>query len=260
MKKIDTSNIVENTRRQPFTKASYDHLQQAFQEVFTDILKGLTSDAAGVVLLHGCVDADPDADDYDISAGALLYQGEVFQIDAFIGSDAVLVPVLSIVTTYHADDPVKFTDNNDFNVHEIRKMKWTMAASGSGIADFDELVNFKEKIADNAESDVAVINGWGAFGGTVKLRRWGKVHSLQGSISPGDATDPIFLAVLPAGFSGPGLLAGIGKARIGAINGASCEIDFVGGSGFVATANEGTAKPAGANTDYYSFHLTWISI
>lgn len=257
MKKIDTSNIVENTRRQPFTKASYDHLQQAFQEVFTDILKGLTSDAAGVVVLHGCLDADPDADDYDISAGALLYQGEVFQIDAFVGSDAVQVPVLSIETTYHANDPVKFTDNNDFNVHEIRKMAWTMGASGSGIADFDELVSFKERIADYEDANIAPLNDWVAAGGSMKLRRWGKVHCLSGAIAPGDATSIIFMntSFFPAGFKSPFAGSAIGKRP----DGPSCQMDYNSGN-FSAYQNEGLVKPAGTNSDYYNFNFTWISV
>jgi hypothetical protein len=149
MKKIITSNIVENVRRQPFNKASFEHIQEAFQEVFADLLKGLTDNAAGVVVLHGCVDSDPDADDYDISAGAVLYNGEVFQVDAFVGSDASDVPVLSLVETYRAGDPVTFSDNNNYNVHQIRKLQWSMATAGSGIADFDELVRFKDVLNPN---------------------------------------------------------------------------------------------------------------
>lgn len=150
MKKILTSNIVENVRRQPFNKASLEHIQEAFQEVFADLLKGLTDNAAGVVVLHGCVDSDPDANDYDISAGAVLYNGEVFQVDAFVGSDATDVPVLSLVETYRAGDPVKFSDNNDYNVHVIRKLQWSMATAGSGIVDFDQLVRFKDTLKPNS--------------------------------------------------------------------------------------------------------------
>lgn len=150
MKKILTNNIVENVRRQPFNKASLEHIQEAFQEVFADLLKGLTDNAAGVVVLHGCIDSDPDANDYDISAGAVLYNGEVFQVDAFTGSDATDVPVLTLVETYRTGDPVKFSDNNDYNVHVVRKLAWSMAAAGSGIADFDEVVRFKDTIKPNS--------------------------------------------------------------------------------------------------------------
>jgi hypothetical protein len=150
MKKILTSNIVENVRRQPFNKASLEHIQEAFQEVFADLLKGLTDNAAGVVVLHGCVDSDPDADDYDFSAGAVLYNGEVFQVDAFTGSDASDVPVLTLSETFRAGDPVTFSDNNNYNVHAIRKLVWGMATAGSGIADFDELVRFKDVLKPNS--------------------------------------------------------------------------------------------------------------
>lgn len=149
MKKIDTSNIIENTRRQPFNKASYEHIQEAFQEVFADIMKGLTDSAAGVVVLHGCVDSDAGATAWNISAGAALYNGEVFAIDAFVGSHVSDVPVLSIETTYRAGDPVTFSDNNTFSVHQIRKLKWAMGVSGTGIVDFSAVKRFKDWIRPN---------------------------------------------------------------------------------------------------------------
>ena len=147
MKKILTNNIVEDVRRQPFNKASLEHIQESYNEVIADIMKALTDNATGVVVLHGLVDSDGGATSWNISAGAVLYNGEVFQVDAFVGSDPSDVPVLVLDETYRAGDPVKFSDNNEYNVHVIRKLKFEMAGTGTGIADFEELVryNFTKK-------------------------------------------------------------------------------------------------------------------
>lgn len=150
MKKISTTNIVENTRRQPFNKASLEHIQEAFQEVFSNIMKGLTSDVGGVVILHGCADSNSGATDWDITAGAVLYNGEVFDVLASgLLSHGSQVPVLSIETTYRTGDPVTFSDNNTFNVHEIRKLKWALGVSGTGLADFADLKRLGDVIRPN---------------------------------------------------------------------------------------------------------------
>lgn len=162
MKKILTDNIIENTRRQPFNKASLEHIQEAFLEVFTSFLKQFTEDTANYFRLHGLVDSDGSSTAWDISAGAVYFNGEVFQVDGFVGTDPVDVPVLTIATTYRAGDPVKFSDNNDFNVHEIRKMVITLGAPGSGDVNFSSLQQFGQswvtspRISSNAVDNTKV--------------------------------------------------------------------------------------------------------
>lgn len=140
MKRILTNNIVENTRRQPFNKASLEHIQEGFIEIFTALVKNFTENTTDYFRLHGLVDSDADPTDWDISAGAVWFDGEVYLVDAFAGSHGSDVPVLTIDTTYRAGDPVTFSDNNTFNVHEIKKMVITLAASGSGDVDYEDLL------------------------------------------------------------------------------------------------------------------------
>lgn len=149
MKKILTNNIIEDTRRQPFNKISYEHIQEAFQEVFNEILKGITDNVGGTHALYGCIDSDISATGWAISEGAIFYNGEVFQIPLFVGSHATNVPVLNIVSTFRAGDPVTFSDNNTFNVHQVRTMAWTMGASGSGLLNFSSLTRFKKTIGES---------------------------------------------------------------------------------------------------------------
>lgn len=136
MKKIDTSNIALGVRRQGFTKGSLDHLQEGISESLTDLIKGLTSQTASVVALFGVVNSGSGLN-YNISAGSLFYNGEDYTIPVFVGTaSAGQVPVLSIVSTPRAGDPVKFSDGNSFNVNLIRTMQWSFGASGSGLSDY----------------------------------------------------------------------------------------------------------------------------
>jgi len=157
MKKILSANIVENVRRQPFNKASLEHIQEAFTEVFADIMKGITDSSSGLIVLHGCVDSDAGATAWNISAGAIMYNGEIYKIDAFVGTHGSQVPVLSVVTSYRAGDPVKFSDNNDYNVHAIYKLQWALGVSGSGLADFSQVKRLRDTI--NPGSVKAVNDG-----------------------------------------------------------------------------------------------------
>lgn len=140
MKRVLTSNIQENLRRQPFNKATLEHLQEAFQEITASILQHFVeSTGSGTFLrLYGLINSGVGTS-YDISAGAVLYNGEVYQVPAFSGSHSTNVPVLNFVTEYRAGDPVTFTDNNQFNVHEINRMEISLGAPGSGAVDFSQL-------------------------------------------------------------------------------------------------------------------------
>lgn len=140
MKRVLTNNIQENVRRQPFSKATLEHIQEAFQEVLASILQHIAeSTTVGTFLrLHGLINSG-EGTDYNISAGAVMYLGEVYQVPAFVGSHESNVPVLSFVTEYRAGDPVTFTDNNQFNVHEVKRMQISLGAPGSGDVDFSAL-------------------------------------------------------------------------------------------------------------------------
>ena len=85
MKKILTNNIVENVRRQPFSKTSIDHLQEAFTEVLVSMMQMLNSNLSNTYRLHGLINSGSGSD-YNISAGAVYLNGEVYQVDAFIGT------------------------------------------------------------------------------------------------------------------------------------------------------------------------------
>lgn len=105
-----------------------------------------------------------------------------------------------------------------------------------------------------------LINGWTAVGGSVIIRRYGKVHTLSGSLSPGSASDPQFLSGLPSGYVVPsdGLVIGKAKSVVGALSGAIADVYISSGNSYMV-ASGGEAVPTGVGTDYYSFTISWIS-
>ena len=143
MKKLDLSNIEEGVRLLGAVKATFDHIQEAYTDIFKDLISALIAESTSIVVLHGCINTGTGLT-YNISAGAIFYQGEVFAIPAFAGTaSGGQVPILSIVTTYRTEDPVIYSDGNSFNTHAIRSMIWVFGASGSGISDFSGVVTLK---------------------------------------------------------------------------------------------------------------------
>lgn len=145
MKKVDTSQIVAGLRRLGATKATFDHMQEAYTEALASVITGLAG-SAGVTALFGCINSGSGSN-YNISAGSVYYGGEVYDVPLFAGSaGGGQVPVLILQTTYRAGDPVRYSDGSDQNTHSIRKLTWSFGAPGSGLADFSALVTLKLRI------------------------------------------------------------------------------------------------------------------
>jgi hypothetical protein len=139
MKQVLTTNIVAGVRGLVGSKQTLAHLQEALQEITASILKNFTENTTNYFRMHGLVDSDGSPTAWNISAGSVYFNGEVFQVDAFVGTHGSNVPVLVLETTYRTGDPVKYSDNNEFNTHEIRKLKLQMGATGSGLVDYSAL-------------------------------------------------------------------------------------------------------------------------
>lgn len=144
MRKLDTQYIT-NTISQPIKGGTLVHLQVAYQEALDALARnivGVSVDNTKLYVLFGCVNTGTYPA-YNISGGAIFYNGEVFLVDAVAftatGSN---VAVASIATTYNVTnaDPVTFTDGVAHNVHQIRKIVFAAGASGSGLSDISGLL------------------------------------------------------------------------------------------------------------------------
>lgn len=143
MRKVDVSSV-NSTTGMPVKSGTIDHLQLAYQEVLTSIAKNLIgrdNDTTRAYILFGLVNSGSTGS-MNVSAGAVYFNGEVFLVDAFTLTVAQTA-VASIATTYYSTnaDPVTFTDGVQRNVHQIRKITFSDAASGSGLFDFGDMVN-----------------------------------------------------------------------------------------------------------------------
>ena len=128
----------------PVKGGTLDHLQFAYQEALNAIARNLIGrdiDNTRGYILFGCINTGSAAV-MNVTAGAIYYNGEVFLVDAF-NLNVSQAAVAGIATSYYQTnaDPVTFTDGVQRNVHEVRKIVFTNAASGSGLFDFNNMVN-----------------------------------------------------------------------------------------------------------------------
>lgn len=139
MKKINTSNVTGSSR-QPLLGRSISHLNEGIVESFVSVFKAMMLDGYttnDVVIMHGCVNSGSTSgagNPFNVTAGAVYYNDEIYQVDAITGVfSGTNVLVANLSTTYQIGDPVTMTDGSTKNVHEIKKVVISQAASGSGI-------------------------------------------------------------------------------------------------------------------------------
>ena len=177
MKKIKTTDITVSSAM-PLKKGSLDHLQAAYTETIQDVNKAYwAGDRVGTqpMALHGLINSGSGST-YTISAGALMLDtyAEVFRCDAqtvVVNVGQVLVG--NIVTTYLTAtdaDPVEFSDSTTNNVHEIRKIVWSSAASGSGTLNYSDLY-FRNSFDDRAATLSGDLNTWTLGTGSVSYKQ-----------------------------------------------------------------------------------------
>lgn len=152
MKKVLSNNIATGVR-QPYTKVTHEWYNAMIAEAIVALGKGLIGDHSEFTVLYGCINTDsPDA---DISAGAIFYDGEIYLCPAFVDATITNDIVGTITTAYDSGDPVLFSDGNSYNVHQVKTIVWSDAASGSGDIDFAELRYYSGNIKTTFE-----IGGW----------------------------------------------------------------------------------------------------
>lgn len=141
MKKLITSSAV-GTIEQPVFPRTLQHLQEAYTEAIAAVVKNLTNYVDGTLqILFGCVITNAGAGVFNITEGAVFYNGEVYLVIAgTITCAGAEIPVWVIDTSYQAGDPVTLYDSmvpvSTANVHEIKLFKIVNAASGSGLFDY----------------------------------------------------------------------------------------------------------------------------
>lgn len=145
MKDINTS-LVTSTSRQPFHNWSLEHVQEGIKENDDSLVQGILNTmnisytTNDVIVLYGCVltgSYSGAGNPYAVTAGAVYYNGEVYQVDAVSGTiSGTNVLIGTVTTTYNANDPAQFSDGTMNNVHRIKKMVISQAGTGTGTKDY----------------------------------------------------------------------------------------------------------------------------
>jgi len=136
MKKISVNQIISVTRKQPFTGNSLKFLQDALDEDKAGIIKAFITQSIGSYslttpyVISGCVVSDAGK---DVTAGEIFYGGKYYETTAVNGTTNVAQFILT-KTQDAVADPLKFTNGDILNVHDIYKYVATDVASGG---DFD---------------------------------------------------------------------------------------------------------------------------
>lgn len=197
MKKVLSNNITA-TARQPYLQATHEHYNAAIQECVEALSKAVIADSSKPTILYGCINSNsPNA---DISAGAIYYNGEVYLCDAFVDASIANAIVGTITTTYAVVDPILFTDGSSHNVHQINKVVWSDAITGTGDFDFSELVTVNK--GELITGTISSANWGDESAGTNFYYRKGNFNKLiidtqiQKLSNPGTGT----IINLPAGF------------------------------------------------------------
>lgn len=166
MRKLITTDITTSIAM-PIKSGTLDHIQLAYKEAVGEAIKGLigSSYSTGIVYaLNGLVNSGSGST-FNISAGSVFYNGEVYLVDAVTvvasGSNTAVAVLDSTFFTGSNADGVQFTDGIVRNVHQIVKVKFQSGLIGSGIANYFDLVRINTNIPQLAltGSGIAVVSG-----------------------------------------------------------------------------------------------------
>lgn len=184
MKRLLTSNIAGNVG-QPIKSGTLEFLQDAYKELFDVALKaiqgGTITDSVPRVL-YG-VNNTGAGSNYVISAGAILYNGEVYLVPATsftAATGAVFVINTAYVTAANAD-PVTMTDGNTYSVHRVKTIHVVDGNSSTSgyIANFSDLVAFSfdwvTKTMDASDTSQSAIFTTGVY----RIKRQGNTLFLS---------------------------------------------------------------------------------
>lgn len=148
MKNLDVSSI-SNSNGMPVKQGVWQHIQSAYKEAIGEACKaffGNQYDATKAYILSGCNNAGTYPA-YNISAGSIFFNGEVYLVDAvnfsISGGNVAIATITETFYTGSQADPVEFTDGVNRNIHSIKKMSFSSGFSGSGASDFNTMIDLK---------------------------------------------------------------------------------------------------------------------
>lgn len=186
MNNILTNSISDPNKEQPFLGPSLNFLQGANKDMINAIMLNLIGpsySASTVYILSGCVNSSI-LPTYNISAGYVFFNGEVYRCPAVSGTvsggntlySAADLSYATLATpdpvTGVTPDPSEFSDGSLINVHQVRNWKIQQLTTGTGANAFSTFVNVKQtanpvfaklsSVGSGAASTSFTFTGWDA--------------------------------------------------------------------------------------------------
>lgn len=242
MRKLKTTNITTNAQA-PIKSGTLVHLQAANEEVFTAVGRALAggnySSATGYIA-YGCT-SSLSGSTWTITAGAVFYDGEFYLVDATtfnVTGGQVPVAVLEVTQFTTNADPVLFTNGQQYNIHDVRKIKIQAGASGSGLFNLSAAVRLnREWVTLNSTAGTISPSGSAITAGAYRYIIEGAKVTLNfkitfdiGTLGPGFITVPLPIAATGATYNVPAYMysgtSGLNYLIECKTNGANLEIGF----------------------------------
>ena len=143
MKILNISDI-SSSNAMPVKSGTLQFLQDAHKETVAGLITNILPNpiSGTVYIISGCVNLGMGSV-YNISAGVIYYNGEIFNFDgASFTLTGLQKAYARIETTQYITnaDPVQFTDGVNRNVHNIRKFVIENTITSSGLPEYKDFV------------------------------------------------------------------------------------------------------------------------
>lgn len=203
MKSIVTTDITASAAAK-IKKGTLDHLNAMASEGPVELAKSLIGadyDVTKAYILYGCEDSNASATVFDMSAGLVLWGGELYitpaqSITVSAGQTIRFYPTPSY-TTSAAADPVTFTDGTTHNIHLNQGGVWVGSATGATATLLDNMLKLFNPIKVTVSSFGTNVSSASII---YRKNRSGMV-TIQGSATfNGSAGTPETVFTLPTGY------------------------------------------------------------
>lgn len=143
MKILNISDI-SSSNAMPVKSGTLQFLQDAHKETVAGLITNILPNpiSGTVYIISGCLNSGTGSV-YNISAGVIYYNGEIFNFDgASFTLTGLQKAYARIETTQYITnaDPVQFTDGVNRNVHNIRKIVIENTITSSGLPEFKDFI------------------------------------------------------------------------------------------------------------------------
>jgi len=157
MKKIITSNISSSVGL-PLLGRTIDFIQDNVKEQSVALAYSSlnNSDDSLPIVLYGCVGTYTTVsfynDTFTITKGAILYQGEIYQVPAMVTVRASISEMIVFridTSNFQSGEPTLYTDGTSINTNQDRIIKPYSGLTGTGIVNQDALKYLNRSVIDS---------------------------------------------------------------------------------------------------------------